>query len=94
MFKFSAADAKADWTRFILGVYRVQDRPQVLAVWLGGEGAKAVERLPNEKIIDDLTIFTRKYFGKEYPDIPAPKDMKVDMGNASSFFHREVSPHR
>ncbi len=43
-FSYSEAEAEQDWTRWILGLYRVRFRHGVLCAWVSGAGARVMER--------------------------------------------------
>ncbi len=43
-FTYSESESERDWTRWILGLYRVQSRDRVMCAWLSGAGARRMER--------------------------------------------------
>ncbi len=74
---YDEADAEKDWTRFILGMYKVLHRKNVLCMWLSGPAARKVEGLEDDRIMADLANFLRKRLSKRYPRMTDPIDLKV-----------------
>jgi len=73
---YSSNDAEEDWTRFILSLYSVEDKPNLLTVWLAGKGAEKIATLTDLKVKSDLMDFMNRIIGKEF-DVPEPNDIYV-----------------
>jgi spermine oxidase len=76
---YSPTDAANDWTRFVVGAYAVDHRPNILSLWVTGEGAKKMESLTNDQIKIDSMILLRKFVGIDFPDLPEPINIQVKI---------------
>ena len=75
---YTKEEAELDWTRWLLGLYRVAHRPKILCFWVGGHAARKVEALTDERVKDDCMAFIRRMLREEVPEgIPDPKAIKV-----------------
>lgn len=74
---YSLEMASTNWTRSILGLYLVANRPNILSMWVSGHAARHLENLSEEEALQDTMDFIRKFLHKEYPDIPEPRHFLV-----------------
>jgi hypothetical protein len=59
-------------TRSVLGVDTVHHHPNLLYIWLAGSGARAMETLDDEQIMEDSIKLIEKFLGADYPEMTRP----------------------
>ncbi|TRY78224.1 hypothetical protein TCAL_04246 [Tigriopus californicus] len=79
---YSLTTSKTDWTRSLLGLYLVANRPNILSMWISGHGARYLETLSEQDSQRDTMNFIRKFlhnalgagfaarYDELYPEIP------------------------
>ena len=65
-FGYTEADAEEDWTRFLLGALKVENRPRFLCFWVAGEGAKKMETLSDDQVAHLVFFLNLVNFVKFY----------------------------
>lgn len=61
----------------MMGVYPVSQRPNLMSIWICGEGAMFMETLEDSKIRKDVVRTLKKFLGQQYPNLPEPDEIKV-----------------
>ena len=75
---YTKEEAELDWTRWLLGLYRVLHRPKILCFWIGGHAARKVETLSDDRVAGDCMAFIRRFLKEEIDrEIPEPTGIKV-----------------
>ena len=75
--RYDSELASENWTRFAMGVYPVDHRPDVLAMWVCGEGAKVMEARTDAEVRADVGALMEKFLRKAFPGMTEPEEIKV-----------------